>query len=551
MTDIETFDFEETKLEKMRHKNYASNWPAVYILEGSSEFYVGQTVNVYLRSKQHLERPERKRLQKLHLITDDEFNLSATCDIESSLIEFMFAEGKSLQNKNSGLTGHNYYDREKYTIKFEQIWKRLIQKGIVQQELFNLRNKDLFKYSPYKKLTEDQLEIASILTSKIQTESQKTFVVKGGPGTGKSVLAIYLIKYLVDEGKIAPDKIALVVPMSSFRSTLKKVFAKIKNLKASMVIGPGEVVKEKYDLLIVDEAHRLKSRKALGAAEYSAFDNTNKLLGIDNGTQLDWIITQSKNRILFYDEKQSVRPSDLSHTKFKQSEFEILKLTSQLRVLGGNEYIDFIDAMLENRTLSKPDFGKYEFEIFESLEEMVERIKRKDEIECALSKSSGLSRLLAGFAWDWVSVNNPGLYDIEIDNVNLKWNSQTKDWVNSKNAINEVGCIHTIQGYDLNYAGVIIGPELSYDFEKKEFIIYKSKYKDKKGKVSVDDSLLKQYILNIYKVLLTRGIKGTFIYICDSNLKRYFRTSFEKEYSVNYIVPESKFAVSDKTRKLR
>src|SRR5690606_11217168 len=99
----------------------------------------------------------------------------------------------------------------------------------------------------------------------------------------------------------------------------------------------------------------------------------------------------------------------------------------------------------------------YEIYLFDDIEALVKRIHKKE-------KSDGLSRLIAGYAWEWKSQKDEKAYDIEIDNVKLKWNSITVDWVNSANAINEVGCIHTTQGYDVNYAGIIIGPEIDYDF---------------------------------------------------------------------------------------
>lgn len=115
-------------------------------------------------------------------------------------------------------------------------------------------------------------------------------------------------------------------------------------------------------------------------------------------------------------------------------------------------------------------------------------------------------------------------HDIEIEEVKLNWNSVNQNWVYSENAINEVGCIHTVQGYDLNYAGVIIGPEISYNPNKKEFVIHAEKYMDINGRKGVDDpEELKRYIINIYKTLLTRGIEGTYVYIVDPGLREYFK----------------------------
>ena len=131
---------------------------------------------------------------------------------------------------------------------------------------------------------------------------------------------------------------------------------------------------------------------------------------------------------------------------------------------------------------------------------------------------------MAGYAWPWNTSKGKGDFDIEIEGVRLVWNSTNVDWVNSPNSINEVGCIHTIQGYDLNYVGVIIGPELSYDKESNMLVVDKNKYEDSNGKRSITDPAeLERYVINIYKTLLTRGIKGTYIYIADEKLRAKFK----------------------------
>jgi hypothetical protein len=131
---------------------------------------------------------------------------------------------------------------------------------------------------------------------------------------------------------------------------------------------------------------------------------------------------------------------------------------------------------------------------------------------------------------EWVGTNEEfskskdDSFDIEIDDIKLVWNSTTQDWVNSKNAINEVGCIHTVQGYDLNYVGVIIGPELSYDKINNKLIIDSKKYMDMNGGRSIESpEELERYIINIYKTLLTRGILGTYIYAVDKDLAKYLQ----------------------------
>ena len=151
---------------------------------------------------------------------------------------------------------------------------------------------------------------------------------------------------------------------------------------------------------------------------------------------------------------------------------------------------------------------------------------------------SGLSRLIAGFSWPWISKNDKSQFDIKIENVELKWNTVKDDWINSDNAINEVGCIHTTQAYDLNYAGIIFGNEITFDKEKNEIVILKENYFDRNGSVGISEMKdLKKNILNIYKTVLLRGIKGTYVYVCDNNLREYFSKhipnfKIEKTHSV-------------------
>ena len=148
MSDIKTFTFSKDSLEEIKSFEYGRNWPVVYILENGKSAYVGETVRMYLRAKEHSDNPERVVLNKVHVITDEEYNVSATLDIESWLIQYMFADNiLKLQNGNKGLKNHNYYDKEKYKAKFELIWKKLQDMKIVSKDLVQIRNSDLFKYS--------------------------------------------------------------------------------------------------------------------------------------------------------------------------------------------------------------------------------------------------------------------------------------------------------------------------------------------------------------------------------------------------------------------
>jgi len=549
---INKYSFDKAGAEEFSLNNFMKNsWPVVYIIkdEDLKEAYVGESTNAINRMKNHLANDERNKLKDLLVIGCDNFNKSAVLDIESNLIQYMSADKNyKLQNGNAGLVDHTYYQREQYSLLFKSIWVQLQKQNYAKNSLSRIDNSDLFKYSPYKSLTLDQHDSILKITSQLSQKEKNTIFVEGGAGTGKTILAVYLMKLLKtnirdyhqddkDEiysaelaniiklkDKLPDPKIALVVPMTSLRTTLKKVFQNVKGLNANMVIGPSEVSRNNYDLLIVDEAHRLRKRKNI--TNFKSFDDANAILGFDKetGTELDWILKQSKNQIFFYDAHQSIKPSDIDQSKFESVKSSkdtfSLKLVSQLRVKGGIDYVSYIDNLLHCR-LEKSDVkfksDCYDFKLYESLKELYSDLENKE-------REFGLCRLLSGYSWEWISQKSDEP-DIKIEGLNLKWNSTNEDWINSENAFNEVGCIHTTQGYDLNYTGIIFGKEITYDTETKSIKIIAENYFDKKGKNGIKDAaLLKEYILNIYKTMMLRGIRGTYIYVCDEALRDYFKS---------------------------
>ncbi len=424
-------------------------------------------------------------------------------------------------------------------------------------------NSNLFKFSPFKALNSDQAIAVSALLEKLiegmRLDTKPTVVIQGDPGTGKTIVAIYLIKLLRDIATISGDelleedsifseyfteenrvllsglKLALVVPQQSLRATLQRVFKQTPGLSKDMVLTPFEAgaSDEPFDLLIVDEAHRLGQRANQSSASLNKkFSEVNfKLFGEDRKdvTQLDWIKANSKAQVLMLDTEQAIKPADLPVEKTKEliqaarSNDQLFRLTSQMRVAGGNGYLEFVKALFTDSPLPATSFSNYDFRVFDDFAKMKREIEK-------LNSEHGLARLVAGFAWPWNSKENPSAHDIEIQGVKLQWNQTVTDWVNSPTSINEVGSIHTIQGYDLNYAGVIIGNDLSFDLGTKEFKFNRESYFDKKGKEnnpalgkSYSDEDLLQFVINIYKVLLTRGVKGTFVYIEDPGLASRFR----------------------------
>jgi hypothetical protein len=376
----------------------------------------------------------------------------------------------------------------------------------------------------------------------------KNIVVEGGAGTGKSVLAIFLFKLLHSEehqvnlrefseeeaeihsllsslkALIPKPKMALVVPMTSFRTTLKKAFRHVAGLSPDMVISPSELTRQRYDIVLVDESHRLRKRKNLGAY-FGSFDKACTALGMDKHTcsEVDWVCQQADKAIFFYDEGQSIKPSDANVEVFqrlKAAKGSVThRLLSQFRVKAGQPYVEFVDKLLNGRVDDGVVFTakNYEFEVFDSLKDLVRTINEKEE-------QVGLSRLIAGYSWPWASKKDSEAYDIVIDDVQLRWNSTNTDWINKDGSHREVGCIHTTQGYDLNYAGIIFGEEIRYDPESQSIVIEKDNYHDRTGGQGIKDpEELKQYIINIYRTIMLRGIRGTFVYACDDTLREYLK----------------------------
>lgn len=561
--EIKDFDFKKSALEKIDKYKYGTNWPVVYILNNEEEAYVGETLDAERRTEQHLQNPARSNLKKMHIITHDTFNKSVILDLESYLIQHMSSDTLyRLQNGNGGISNHDYYSRSSYEAGFVEIWSQLRKLGIAQHTITEIENSDLFKYSPYKALTKDQVDVMYRVLELLmrnkehldeggELEDNTCILVEGSAGTGKTVLAIYLMKILteldeeslygeaydldyLEEGEdfhilaeqIELHDVGLVIPQQSLRKTVKNVFKSVAGLDDEMVISPLEVPKKHYDLLIVDEAHRLRQRKALN--QYPPFDDNNRKLGLDKyeGTELDWIFACSDMQLLFYDPKQSVKPSDIPQEIFSQKtlarSYGRVFLTTQMRCRGGSEYVEYVRKIFsETPPASRMTFDEYDVRLYDDVGRMTEDIKELDQ-------KYGLCRTVAGYAWKWESKKDKNAYDIEIGDFKSRWNSTSEDWINSENSVNEIGCIHTVQGYDLNYAGVIFGNEISYDFEKQSFTVDKKKYFDHQGKTALrSEKALHDYILNIYMTLMTRGIRGTFLYVCDNDLRMYLEKFFE------------------------
>lgn len=555
------------------------NWPVVYILDSETsrpgsaltQVYVGESLNAASRMHQHLDSGTKANLRRLRVILDAEFNKSVCLDLESYLIRLFSGDGAyEVLNLNGGITDADYYERERYRARFPERFEDLRREGLFTRSIKEIENSDLFKLSPFKALTQDQAvaieDILEGLFSDLADGTGSSSVIQGGPGTGKTIIGIYLMKLLKDIEAATDDdvldrdwmfseffapgyrdllrgmRIGLVVPQQSLRESIAKVFGKTPRLSKAMTVSPFQVGQDArdYDLLIVDETHRLNQRASLasGIQNGQFRDITVDLFGADDlsKTQLDWIRARSRHQIFLVDALQSVRPADLppaalaTLVETAKRDHRYYPLTTQMRVRAGEDYVDYVRGIFDadpaaNRPAPRR-FAEYDVRMFDDLGALRAEIFR-------METHHGLARLVAGYAWPWKSRRDPTAHDIELDGVTLQWNRTEKDWINSRTSLHEVGSIHTVQGYDLNFAGVIIGPDLVLDPRTSRLRVDRSSYHDAKGKqnnrtlgISYTDEDLLRYIVNIYGVLLTRGMLGTFVYVCDPQLREYLRPYF-------------------------
>ncbi len=565
---------------------HGTNWPVVYLIYNDSEVYVGETTSAYVRYGQHASEngkyfKDRRRLNRISIIFDDLFNKSAILDIEQNLIHLLEADaaiqeengghGRKLQNRNAGQSyAHDYYNRTIYQAKVEEVWNRLLKRRFVSNSFLSIKNSDLFKYSPYTSLTAEQelvcRDIIRDIISRLSIGKKGMAVIKGAAGTGKSLVLINMIMTLLRSLYIKYDydfetdseddlddryalhaelerfytnwkkmtgrnslKIGFVVPMSSIRSTFQMVFKyagkSTKGMKANMVIGPNAVVtdadEQEYDVVFVDESHRLKRRVAMSGTEMGAFDKCCNKIGLNphDADQLDFLLRKSKYQVLVYDENQSIKPTDIPVITMNNKISQIVtirrELRSQMRCQGGGDFMEYIDDIFSLRNPAKKTFGKYDFKLYDDPNKMIDFIVKKDADE-------SLCRTLAGYSWEWVSSKDKTVPDIELDGRKYFWNKTSSRWI-LNSAPDEIGCVHTSQGYDLNRVAVIFGREIDYDPATRAITIDRRLFYDSKVKQQTTDAQLKTFILNAYKVMLVRGIKGCYVYAYNKNLRDFLK----------------------------
>ena len=356
---------------------------------------------------------------------------------------------------------------------------------------------------------------------------KRTIIIQGGPGTGKSVLAINLLKAFTSKTLNASYVTKNSAPRNAYLKLLSKSDLKkevnIKQLFRSP-FGLCHSPSNFYDCLIVDEAHRLVKQM------YGDFDGVNQVMECINASLLT---------IFLIDEDQKVTSKDIGSIDeiekwAKELNSRVIlnedtKLTSQFRCNGSDEYIQFINNLLQIGEHVDLDLSEMNFDIrvYDDPNEMRDDLRKKNEI-------NNKARMVAGYCYDWDVKNNRGEWDIYLENgFKAKWNLASDNiWAINPKSFEEVGCIHTAQGLEFDYVGVLIGKDLRYDEKQGHVIIDRTQIsKDDKtsGIRNCGEALATQLIKNTYKTLLTRGQKGCYIYCEDKPLREYIRRMISKK----------------------
>lgn len=399
-------------------------------------------------------------------------------------------------------------------------------------------NREFVMIDDQKVVYETAIHLAS---EALRTNTKQVLVVEGGPGTGKSVLAINLLVEATNRSLVSQYVTKNAAPRNIYATKLKQNFRKghIDNL----FVGSGSYINapaNEFDVLVVDEAHRLNEKSGL-------FSNLGE-------NQVKEIINASKLAVFFIDERQRVTLKDIGCIgmikKFAGelgADVSTVKLDSQFRCNGSDGYLSWIDDVLQIRETANSNFigTNYDFRIFKDPNEMRHEIER-------LNKKNNKSRMVAGYCWNWIKEgkSNTNFHDIELPDheFSMSWNlDNSATWAIDESSVSEIGCIHTCQGLEFDYVGVLIGDDLVYkdgevntDYTKraKTDNSLKGLKKMLKEKPEEAKQLADEIIRNTYRTLMTRGQKGCFVYCTDKELEGYL---LERVKDIQQIYEENEF----------
>lgn len=403
------------------------------------------------------------------------------------------------------------------------------------------------RYAPSKKLLEhtarmikgerayvlldDQLvAYQKVLAAARRAAKRKTdrtvIVIEGGPGTGKSVIALNVMAELLSKGEY---NVQHATGSRAFTLNLRKILGSKAGAQFKYFNGYTSADAGDIDVLLCDEAHRIR--------ESSNNWRTPKALRSERA-QIDELLHASKVSVFFIDDKQVVRPGEIgSSTLIREAaiatgaRFETQRLQAQFRCAGSDAYIDWLDNLLEIRDTDEEQFDPnvgFEFRIFDDVVDLDTTI--------ALAAKNGAARMTAGYCWQWSDASGGRLIDdVVIGKYRRPWNAKPEAvglprnvpksnfWATDPNGINQIGCVYTAQGFEFDYVGVIWGRDLVYRAAEGGWVAIKAGSADKEVKRAPHDQFA-QLVKNTYRVLLTRGMKGCYVYFCDEETRDYVRS---------------------------
>lgn len=385
-------------------------------------------------------------------------------------------------------------------------------------------NQEFTLIDDQKVVYETAIQLAKISSAR----NKNVLIVEGGPGSGKSVVAINLLSKFTELGKTSQYVTKNAAPRAVFERKLTGQFTKTRI--SNLFKGSGAYTKSDrndFDTLIIDEAHRLNEKSGLYGNE-----------GIN---QVFEVIKSSTFSVFFIDESQRVTFKDIGTkeeiekwAKKENAPVTYMSLKSQFRCNGSDGYIAWLDNALQVRETANTDFSDfdYEFKVYDDPKNMHEEIIKKNKV-------SNKSRIVAGYCWEWPSKKNKSAFDIQIEDFKVKWNlsEHGSAWIIHEDSVAEAGCIHTCQGLELDYVGVIIGPDLIVRDGKvvtdglkraktdQSIKGFKTLLKTNPEKALSDVDLV---IKNTYRTLMTRGMKGCYIYCTDKETRDYFKERLRK-----------------------
>ncbi|WP_374005444.1 DNA/RNA helicase domain-containing protein [Delftia lacustris] len=422
--------------------------------------------------------------------------------------------------------------------KLREFIKQHIRHGRGRQVLFDLERGrmrpskaladvvgKLLKGNSEFALIDDQKEVFEAAKAACRQASAsgrpRVLIIEGGPGTGKSVIAVNLLAAL-REGLTVKYISKNAAPRAVYSDKLIQTRdnAHLVNLFG----GSGsftETVQDAFDVLVVDEAHRL--------TEKSGFYGN---LGTH---QVKELIEAAKCSIFFIDEDQRVTLKYVGSKevirKFaagRNAEVEEYSLTSQFRCAGSDGYLAWVDHTLQIRATANPSLADipFDFQVFDDPSDLHNAVETKN--------TNNRARVVAGYCWPWNSKKDPKLMDVVIGDYERQWNLDQDGslWIVAPNSVAQVGCIHTCQGLEVDYVGVIIGPDLAIMGDTLVAVPRARDRHDKtmKGFVKMTKEqpaeaarLAESIIKNTYRTLMTRGMKGCYVYATDAKLRAYLR----------------------------